>query len=76
MYLVESTYQIITKYKTDTPISIYFYYLVNSNVQLANKIHVHARVQWEDILEEKTNVFIKSPHLKPSKQGFQRSQVE
>ena len=28
MYLVESTYQIITKYKTDTPISIY--YLVNS----------------------------------------------
>ena len=30
MYLVESTYQIITKYKTDTPISIYFYYLVNS----------------------------------------------
>ena len=28
MYLVESTYQIITKYKTDTPISIY--YLINS----------------------------------------------
>ena len=52
-----------------------FICLFLANVQLANKIHVHARVQWEDILEEKTNVFIKSPHLKPSGKEFKEAKL-
>ena len=32
-------------------------------------------VHWEDIPEEKTNVFIKSPHLKPSGKEFKEAKL-